>query len=201
MTAPEEPVKLPFTVIIDSAEGQPWSFQGIHADADKQYREWIVPTKRDSLGRHPLGLGDYSIEGFTKRIAVERKSIDDLWGTVLGWESDYDKQRHNAGRRERFEKELLNLSSIEVGLVVVEASLAQCIDEAPEWGVKSAAENRKSLHRSIISFEQKYTVRWCFCDTRRLAEVHTLQHFRMFHKHHKSEFRDRAKLLKNIPFI
>lgn len=197
MKTAAEPYTLPFTVLIDTNEGHPFVFKGHFADANQNYRPLYVPTARYNLGRFPLGLGDYSIQGFKDRVGIERKSIEDVWGTILGWETEYDKRRSNTGRRDRFEKELLNLSSIEFGLVVVEASLGQVLDQAPEYGVKSAAENRKTLHRSIISFQQRFKVPWSFCDTRELAEAHTLRHLMRFHREHKKEFKEKAK----IPFI
>lgn len=197
MTQLTEPYLLPFTILVDTNEGQPFTFDNIHADADKQERVLIVPREYANLGRFPNSLGDYSIKGFRDRVGIERKSIEDLWGTVLGWETEYDKERTNVGRRQRFEKELLNLSSIELGLVVVEASFEQVLDEAPEWGVKSAKDNRKTLHRSIISFQQQFKVNWSFMGSRRLAEVHTLRHLERFYRKHKKEFKE----YQEIPFI
>lgn len=182
-----EPYRLPFTVLIDSNESQPWTFQNINGDADVDYRPLAVPTRWQSLGRYPHGLGDYSIEGFTERIAVERKSIDDLWGTILGWETEHDKKKSNVGRRARFEKELENLSKIDVGLVVVEATLGEVLNTVPEWGVKPAFDNRKTLSRSIIAYQQDYRAQWIFCDSRRMAEVITLRHLQRFFRKHKEE--------------
>lgn len=58
-----------------------------------------------------LAAGDYSLKGFQDRVAVERKSIDDLIGCLIG--SD----------RNRFEKELARAGSFERFAVVIEASL------------------------------------------------------------------------------
>ncbi len=152
----------PFTVLIDSAEQQPFSFKGLETDADLGGRPLIVPIEWRCLGRHPDSLGDYSIEGFQGRIHVERKSLDDAHGTILGW----------GGRRERFEKELENLNSIYRSYVIVEASFGQLISSAPEWGKRSATDNRKAIFRSILAWQHRFPlVHWEFCDDRRLAEV------------------------------
>lgn len=167
----EEFVTCPFTVLIDTAEGQPFTFQGLRADADKGGLPLYVPTRYSSLGRAPHGLGDYSILGLFGRVAVERKSKEDAWGTILGWETDHQRDRNIPGRRQRFEKELENLSAIECGVVIVEASLDACLADMPEWGAKPRVENQKIFYRSIISFYQRFRVHWIWLPSRRDAEV------------------------------
>jgi hypothetical protein len=171
MTAPAEPIRNPFTVLIDTAEGQPWTFHGLTCDADKENLPLYVPTRFQSLGRHPCSLGDYSIAGLTDEVAIERKSMEDIWGTVLGWQSDYQAGRNISGRRARFECELANLAKINAACVVVEASWEDCIGLMPEWGVKPAATNRKIFLRSIISFQQRFKLAWNFMPGRRAAEI------------------------------
>lgn len=169
----EEPIKSPFTVLVDTAESQPFTFQGIVGDAKQKYRPIIVRCERRSLGRHPNSRGDYSIDGMQYQVGVERKAVEDLWGTLLGWDDEKDQELGTCGRRERFKKELENLEKLECGLVVVEGSLATCLSEVPEWGEKPPEQNRKTLNRTIISMMQSYRVQWLFCDSRRLAEVET----------------------------
>ena len=150
----------PFTIIQDTAEQNGWWFTGLAADSDKQYRPLIVNVKREYIGD---GLGDYTIEGFKKIVSIERKSMDDLYGTVLGF---------NGGRRDRFENELSILNAMKTACVIVEGSLATTLRNPPDYGKKPAAHNAKILYRSIISYQQKFErVHWWFCDTRRLAEI------------------------------
>lgn len=168
----------PFTILIDSAEQYAFTFQGLRSDAADGGRPLIVPTEWRALGRHPDSMGDYSIDGFAGRIAVERKSIEDAHGTILGWD----------GRRERFERELTNLGGMETSLVVVECSLSDLIRLAPARGKRTAAQNAKALHRSVIAFMQDYRVPWAFCDNRRLAEVTTYRFFeRFWRKQHEAQ--------------
>jgi hypothetical protein len=171
MTAAAEPIVCPFTVLIDTAESQPFSFQGLRADADKLNLPIVVKTAYSNLGRHPNSLGDYSIAGLQREVAIERKSMEDAHGTILGWETDYQAGRGISGRRQRFEQELANLAGIPAGIVVVEATLEDCLQLMPTWGVKPASENRKIFFRSIISFQQRFKVNWQFCSSRRAAEV------------------------------
>jgi len=175
-----EPYKLAWTIVVDSAESQPFTFQNLHADADQQNRPLIVPTAWQSLGRHPHSKGDYSILGMTDRVGVERKSMDDAWGTVLGWESDYQTQRELPGRRQRFEKELENLAKLEASMVVVEATFNDCLRLIPQWGKKDTKTNAKIFLRSVLAYMQDYKVPWLFCDGRRLAEVATFRFLERF---------------------
>jgi hypothetical protein len=183
-------IPCPFLILIDSAEQQPFSFTNLRADAAKDHATFDVRTKWLSLGRHPTSLGDYSLEGGRGRCHVERKSMDDAHGTFLGWAG---------GRRERFESELANLSQIECGLVVVECSLAELINRAPQWGTKTAAENAKSLHRSILAWQQDYRVPWAFCDSRRLAEITTFRWLERWWRKQREAERAAAKKAKAEP--
>lgn len=161
----------PFTILIDTAESNPYQFFGIRSDADKKNRVFEVTTRFENLGRHPNSFGDYSIEGGFGFVSVERKSMEDAWGTLLGWPTGYEKDRELPGRRKRFESELGNLNNL-VSLVVVEATMGQCLSQMPSWGVKSEATNAKIFYRTVISYQQRFPcVQWAFCDTRRLAEV------------------------------
>lgn len=181
-----EPYIVPFTILVDSAESQQFTFTGFRADANKDGRPLIVPTKWQPLGRHPHSLGDYSIEGMAGRVAVERKSMEDAWGTILGWPSKHEQQHELGSRRQRFEKELDNLAKIDAALVVVEATMSDCLRLMPAHGVKSRALNAKIFYRSVIAYLQDYRVPWLFCDSRRMAEVATYRFLvRFWEKHHK----------------
>lgn len=159
--ADNTPATCPFTILVDSQEKAPWTFASIRArsfiDAKRRmYAE--IPTTTLYLG---VGQGDYSIEGLRGRIAIERKSLEDCHGTLLGWKQ----------RRDRFQRELANLADMDAAAVIVEASLGQVLAAAPERGEKSAAENRNALLGTILSWQEEYRVPWIFADDRRLAEI------------------------------
>ena len=178
-------VQVPFTILVDSMEQQPFGFVDIVADAtetpadlkkmitsgeiDREDVKLSVPTKYQALG---VGKGDYSLKGWKGHCNIERKSMDDAHGTILGW----------GDRRERFERELENLSVMECAAVVVECSLGQLLAEAPSHGKKTANENRKILHRQVLSWQQTYRIPWHFCDNRGLAEVTTFRILQRFWK-------------------
>lgn len=165
-------IDCPFTILIDTAESDPFWFKGIKADANQKDATFVTRCRRENLGRFPYSLGDYSIEGAFGFCAIERKSMEDAWGTLLGWPTGYEQDRGLPGRRIRFEVELENLNRIDCALVVVEASFGRCLDEIPQWGVKPAKTNRKIFFRTVLSYQQRFPrVQWIFCDTRRLAEI------------------------------
>jgi hypothetical protein len=170
----------PFTIIIDSMEQHPFGFTEIAVDksqlkssqrraVDVGLAEAIidVPIIFKSLG---AGNGDYAIDGMQGRCNIERKSMEDCHGTVLGW----------GDRRERFKRELENLASMESAAIVVECSFGDLLATAPERGKKSSAENRKILFRQILSWQQRYRVPWLFCDSRRMAEITTFRWLEKF---------------------
>lgn len=197
-----EPYTVPFTILVDTAETNPFAFTGLRADADKLGRPLIVPTRWQCLGRHPNGLGDYSIDGFVGRVHVERKSLEDVHGTVLGWDTESDREKVALGRRQRFENELANLARIEAPLVVVEATIGECLQAMPEWGVKPKEMNAKIFFRSVLAYQQDYRVPWVFADGRRIAEAATFRFLERFWRHHRKELNqenDRKKIqIKNI---
>lgn len=186
---PAEVINNPFTILIDTAEQQPFSFEGFRSDANRKNRPLIVATERECLGRHPDSLGDYTIKEYRNRCNVERKSMNDAHSTLLGFGN---------GHRERFESELSNLAKIEAACVVVECSLHRLVAEAPEWGKRTAAQNAKSLHRSVIGLQQDYRIPWFFCDTRRLAEQTVFRFLSRFFEKQREQERAAARAAKLI---
>jgi hypothetical protein len=191
----EEPYRVPFTILVDTNESQPFTFDGLIGDADVKYAPLAIHTEWRCLGRYPHSKGDYTIEGFEDRIAIERKAMDDAWGTVLGWETDHQRAHDQPGRRDRFEKELENLAKLDAAIVIVEASFADCLNEMPQFGVKDAKTNAKIFLRSVMAYQQDYRVPWFFCDSRRLAEVIA---FRYLERFYWKDLESRKKGSRNV---
>lgn len=82
-------------VIVDTREQTPWTFED---------------QAEISTVREKLDAGDYSVRGLEKRVAIERKSVDDWTGTVLR-------------DRARFYRELELLRGYDFACVIVEASV------------------------------------------------------------------------------
>jgi ERCC4-type nuclease len=144
----------PFTIVIDSREQAPYSFRGLIADARHKRRPLIVRTEIRGLAS-----GDYSLAGHEDQIAVERKSLDDLYATL-------------GQGRERFERELVRLNELAFAAVVIEAGWSAIVGQPPAHSKLSP----KSVYRSVIAWQQRFPkVHWWPCDTRTFAERTTFR--------------------------
>lgn len=90
----------PATIIIDTREQEPYSFDLRLAAAE----------------RRALPAGDYSVGGLEGIVAVERKTLDDFVSTVI----------HS---RSRFREELRKLAEYRAACVVVEAGLPDVLQK------------------------------------------------------------------------
>lgn len=127
----------PFTIVRDTREkdGAGWKF---NATANCNG----TVTKK-------LDTGDYSIEGMEHLITIERKSISDLWGTLLSG-------------RDRFIKEMERARSIPSRYIVVEGSLKDVYD-----GCYFSKVSPDFIIASLTSLEYEYGVHVVFADKRR----------------------------------
>lgn len=154
-----------FQVVIDSNESAPYPFQSIKSRKHKD-RKLVIPTVRKVLwnwnprevedskgGRHKVGMADYTIEGFEDRIAIERKSIDDLFGTL-------------SSRRDRFEAEIRRLhEDCEFACVVVEGDWSQILT----W--KGHGPEPSSVWGTVTAWQQRYrNCHWNLYPSRAMAE-------------------------------
>lgn len=97
-------------VLIDTREQRPWAFP----PADFETESATLPE------------GDYTLAGAFGRLAIERKSLGDFVGTVIGnWI--------------RFRKELIRLSGYDLAVIVVEADLADVLEHRYESEAKPDA--------------------------------------------------------------
>lgn len=92
----------PVDVLIDTREQRPYPFSDIPADAKEGGGILKIRTQRVTLQQ-----GDYSLEGFTDQVAIERKSLADLFQTI-------------GQERDRFERELERLAGYRFAAVMVE---------------------------------------------------------------------------------
>ena len=102
-----------------------------------------------------LDTGDYSLPGFTDRVAIERKTIDDLVGCL-------------SQGRERFEREMGRARNFEHFAVVIEASLPPIMA-----GRYRSLMKANSVLQSIAAFSIRYRVPFLFCGDRPGGELMT----------------------------
>jgi DNA excision repair protein ERCC-4 len=147
-------VEFPGVVLVDCREKAPYPFTGFRADAREDRRPLLVPTRTATLA-----AGDYSLAGLESAVAVERKSLSDLYRTV-------------GQERKRFERELARLDDLCFAAVIVEADWGTILNSPP-------AESRlppKVVFRSVIAWQQRFArVHWWAVPGRRLGEVVTLR--------------------------
>jgi ERCC4-type nuclease len=123
------------TIIIDTREQEPWGFDPALANVE----------------RRALSAGDYSVAGLETRVAIERKSLDDLVSTVI---------RGHA----RFCRELRRFDTYDAACVVVEGSLADVAAGRFRGGASPA-----SVFGAVISVIVDWGVPVFFASDRQLA--------------------------------
>ena len=123
----------PLAIVIDSREQQPYEYPGAIVKG--------LPT------------GDYSIQGYEKRVAIERKSLADAYASL-------------GGGRARFERELERLSKLDYAAIVIESTLEDFLI-APAF----SRMNPKAAVNSIIAWSVKYKVCVFFAGRRVLAKA------------------------------
>jgi hypothetical protein len=157
---PSSIVTAPFTVIRDDREADAgWAFQGIKERRVKKDYLVVVPTKE-----RRLETGDYTIAGLEWLIAIERKSLGDLFGSLSAPRSDPD-------RRERFKAEHQRMADmIAAGghaCVIIEASLPDVYLNPPlESGL-----NPNSVLGTFHAWSIRFGVSWIWAGDRRGAEL------------------------------
>ena len=163
----------PFTVAVDHRERA----------AAYQFNDMPLPAEERRLGRtlvvksefQHLITGDYSIVGFEEEIAVERKSLEDLFGTL-------------SGGRSRFRAEMGRLSEMDFAAIVVEATWGEICNPSRSRGDWRSEMSPFSVWGTIWSWSQRYPkVHWFTMGTRRLAELGTWEILKRWEEHHGGE--------------
>ncbi len=135
----------PWTIAIDTRERKPLKFDH--------------PNEKVTLA-----TGDYSIVGFEDRVAIERKSLNDLINTLI----------HN---RERFEKELERFRSFQFKCIIVESDLKAVFSEK----YRSKA-HPMSIVGLFLSLMMDYDIPVLFCSTKPIAAKVALSFLHRAHR-------------------
>lgn len=172
-----ELVVLPFRIVVDSREQRAYTFENMPPMARDRAKLLAVPTICCGLP-----TGDYSIEGYENRVAVERKSLQDLYGTL-------------GQGRERFEREFERLNVMDYAAVVIEATwqeIARPREHVGE-GWRSQMDPR-SVYETIVAWQQPGDgrqnkrfpkVHWFTAGSYRMGEVITFSVLRRFWEDHQ----------------
>ena len=140
-------------IVIDTREQLPYDFLNIDPPP--------------ATIRKALASGDYSIEGYEDRVAVERKSKVDAYNSF------------GRGRR-RFERELERLSTFEFAAVVIESEWRDLIRNPPA----RSRLNPKTIFVSVIAWSQRFGVHFFTVPGRAFAEKLTFRLLERFYKDH-----------------
>ena len=120
-------------IVTDTREQRPYSFE----------TETVTGT---------LSTGDYSICGLEDHIAIERKTIDDLIGSL-------------SKGRDRFERELQRAKGLDYFALVVEADLKDIVNHAYRSEMLP-----KSVIQSLVAFSVRYKMPIWFCGNREYGQ-------------------------------
>lgn len=152
-----ESVRFPVPVIADTREQRPFQFLGLRGPAVKGR-----PLIAVEVSRGTLKSGDYSLAGHQGRVAVERKSVADLY--------------HTLGQgRDRFVRELARLDALAVACVVVEGEWSEVL-AYPAANPGRCRLTPTSVFRSVLAWQQRHRgVHWLFTPGRAFAEAATFR--------------------------
>ena len=125
-----------FTIIRDSREkkGCGWHFR--------------ASSNCNGMEVKKLETGDYSIDGYENTIMIERKTIPDLWGSLVQG-------------RARFMREMERAKSYPLRYLIIEGTVADVMG-----GFRYSTVNASSILSSLISLEVKYGVHVIFTSKR-----------------------------------
>lgn len=112
-----------------------------------------------------LDTGDYSLKGFADQIVIERKGLSDCFGTF-------------GNGRKRFERELERMRSFQFAAVVIEGDWHTIFKHPPKFSKLKP----KTIHASIIAWQQRYGVHFITCPDRDFAERTTYRILERFWK-------------------
>jgi ERCC4-type nuclease len=116
--------------------------------------------------RTTLATGDYSLEGFTDVLAVERKNHADAWAMLTA-------------ERKRFERCLERMALLDRAAIVIECSMAEFCIPPPQ--VKRV--NAATAMGSYISWSTKYRIPIYWAENRQWAERVVLRILAAYYKH------------------
>lgn len=154
-------MRCPFVIAIDTREQAPFTFDRLRADVREGGAALNVQTERRSFLS-----GDYSIKDHENEIAIERKSLSDLFGSI-------------GKEHKRFKREIIRLSAMRYAAVVAEADWAEILAAPPKFTQLPP----KIVYRTILAWQLEFpSVHWWLCPGRNFAEITTFRLLERFWK-------------------
>lgn len=143
-------------VLVDSAEQRP-----LEPFVIRDKHRIVLPAERANLEE-----GDYSLPGLTGPggVAIERKSVADLWGTLFSSSSDPDALGEEQRGLDRFRRELERLRPYARAIIVVEGDKRSVYRYAEERAQRAWEEGRpwrqgvEERYRSVIGLVRSFFV-------------------------------------------
>jgi len=136
----------PLKIVVDTREQAPFPFpEGV---------ETIKGT---------LKTGDYSIEGLTNLVCVERKSLQDMVGCC-------------GQHRDRFKNELHRMQGYKAKCIIIEASLKKL--SGGKWRGKMTASQ---VLGAIASWRHRFGVSFIYADNPELAGQECYRYLKGYH--------------------
>ena len=115
----------------------------------REQRPWPIP----GAIRKGLKTGDYSVEGYEDSICLERKSLNDLVGSMTKG-------------RARFLREVRRMRDYRFKCIVVEATVREVME-----GQYFSRTNPNSILGSVVSLCIRHNVQVHFAGDRQMAQV------------------------------
>ncbi len=148
-------IKNDMDIVVDDREKKPYDFE-------LPKKAFTRPNpEKVRVGIKRLAIGDYTVWHLERKVAVERKSLDDLLGTCS----------NKTDRRTRFVEELERLKKVWFSAVVLETSVEDLLDHKHKY----SKINPKSVLGSALNWSMRYNVPFFFCTDRWHAEFVTYQ--------------------------
>lgn len=148
----DSPYKAPFVIAVDTREQAPFDLLGF------------------ATIRKTLKTGDYSIVGLEDRVAVERKSYTDCWGSM-------------SEGRARFERCVRRLAELDRAAIVIECSIL-ALAQQPAYIQRTTPA---SVVGGLISWSCQYRIPVFFADDRLHAERVMVRFLASYFKHRGGE--------------
>lgn len=124
------------TIIRDSREkdGSGWNFR--------------ASANCNGMEVAKLETGDYSLKGFENIVMIERKTITDLWGSLVQ-------------QRDRFMREMERAKAYPIRYLIIEGTMSDIMS-----GIRYSKVRPTYILNSLISLEVKYGIHVIFTNRR-----------------------------------